>query len=54
LQVTVPKLKEEDLVVPVDAVINNAEAAVEEDIIEPAGEAEGGEVPTAGQEEILT
>ncbi len=48
-----PKLKEEDLVVPVDAVINNAEAAVE-DIIEPAGEAEGGEVPTAGQEEILT
>ncbi len=42
-----PKLKEEDLVVPVDAVISNEEAAVEEDMKEPAGETEGGEASTA-------
>jgi hypothetical protein len=47
LQVTVPKLKEEDIVVPVDAVISNEEAGVEEDIIEPAVETEGGEASTA-------
>ncbi len=47
LHITVPKLKKEDLVVPVDAVMSNEEAAVEEDIIEPAGETEGGEASTA-------
>ncbi len=41
-----PKLEEEDLVVPVDAVISNEEAGVEE-VIEPAGETEGGEASTA-------
>lgn len=47
MHITVPKLKKEDLVVPVDAVMSNEEAAVEEDIIEPAGETEGGEASTA-------